>query len=190
MDGSRLKWPLAVGRCRCLSIRNPKSEMASFHPHSPIPHSLFPAFRPIVRTLTTFSPRPDFVRTLTTFRPLWGRRPGLPFWHRDLRQFCPLKNPSKTEQNRTKTDQNGHQNRKNRSKNSAFCLTYLNIGRQKRPSQPRNGVQSQKKRAFARFGKCKIDVSVMEQALCKRAARPVPRATSPTRPPKPGGPRP
>ena len=126
---------------------------------------------PIVRTLTKFSPLPDFVRTLTTFRPLRGRARRLPFWQCDLRQFCPLKNPSKTEQKRNKTEQNGHQNRKNRSQNSAFCLTYLNIGSQKPPSRARNGVPSQKKRAFRCFGNVKIDVSVMEQAACKAPRR-------------------
>ena len=119
-----------------------------------------------VRTLTKFSPLPDFVRTLTTFRPLRGRRSGLPCWHGDLRQFCPLKNPSKTEQNRTKTEQNGHQNRKNGPKNSAFCLTYLNIRPPNRPSRARIKDRSQKKRAFARFGEVKIDVSVMHPDAC------------------------
>ena len=118
---------------------------------------------PIVRTLTKFLPTPDFVRVLTTFWPLRGRARRLPFWHSDLRQFCPLKNPSKTEQNRTKTDQNGHINRKNRSKTSAFCLTYLNIRGPKPLSRPRNGVPEQKKRAFGCFGNLKIDVSLMEQ---------------------------
>ncbi len=121
---------------------------------------------PIVRTLTKSCPSLDFVRTLTTFRPLRGRARRLPLWHGDLRQFCPFQNPSKTEQNRTKTDQNGHINRKNRSKTSAFCLTYLNIGSQKRPSRPRNGVPRQKKRAFRGFGNVKIDVSLMEHAVC------------------------
>ncbi len=117
---------------------------------------------PIVRVLTTFSLRPDFVRVLTTFRPPRGRARRLPFWQCDLRQFCPLKKPSKTEQKRNKTEQNGHQNRKNGAKNSAFCLTYLNIRGPKPLSRPRNGVQSQKKRAFRCFGNVRIDVSVIE----------------------------
>ncbi len=138
--------------------------------HSACPRSVL---GPIVRTLTTFSLRPDFVRVLTTFRPLRGRARHLPFWHSDLRQFCPLKNPSKTEQKRNKTEENGHQNRKNRSQTSAFCLAYLNIGSQKPPSRPRNGVQSQKKRAFGGFGQVRIDVSVMQPDACKPTARPV-----------------
>ena len=124
-----------------------------------------------VRTLTKSSPSLDFVRVLTTFWPLRGRARRLPFWHSDLRQFCPLKNPSKTEQKRNKTEQNGHQNRKNRSKTSAFCLTYLNIRGPKRHSRPRNGVPHQKKRAFGCFGNLKIDVSLIEQAACKAPRR-------------------
>jgi len=163
----QLRAPLRVAAKRavavCRSFRTPHSEKRNARS----------VLGPIVRTLTTFSPSPDFVRTLTTFRPLRGRARRLPFWHSDLRQFCPFKNPSKTEQNRTKTEQNGHQNRKNRSKTSAFCLTYLNIGSQKRPSRPRIKDWSQKKRAFTRFGEVKIDVSLMERAACKRTARPV-----------------
>ena len=129
--------------------------------------------RPIVRVLTISGPSLDFVRTLTTFRPLWGRRPGLPFRHGDLRQFRPLKNTSKTEQNGTKPEQNGHINRKNLSKTSAFCLTYLNIASQKSPSRPRINDWRQKKRAFRGFGEVKIDVSLMECTACDRTARPV-----------------
>ena len=129
-----------------------------------------------VRTLTKFLPTPDFVRTLTTFRPLRGRARRLPFWHSDLRQFCPFKNPSKTEQKRNKTEQNGHQNRKNRPKTSAFCLTYLNIRGPKPLSRPRNGVPEPKKRAFRGFGKRKTDVSLMEQAACFGSAEPKCRA--------------
>ena len=125
-------------------------------------------------------PTPDFVRTLTTFRSLRRRARRLPLWHGDLRQFCPFQNPSKTEQTRTKTDKNGHQNRKNLSKNSAFCLTYLNIRGPNRPWRPRIKDQRQKKRAFARFGKVKIDVSIMQPAACVGGPR---RASLPARSP-------
>ena len=132
----------------------------------PIPHSLFPVPCRFVRTLTKSGPPLDFVRTLTTFRSSAALPSGLPLWHGDLHQFCPLKNPSKTEQNGTKTEQNGHINRKNRSKTSAFCLTYLNIRGPNRPSRPRIKDRRQKKRAFARFGERKIDVSLMQQDAC------------------------
>ena len=133
---------------------------------TPIPHPPFPIPCSFVRTLTKSPPSPDFVRTLTTFRSLRRRARRLRFGFGDLRQFCPLKNPSKTEQNGTKPEQNGHTNRKNRSKTSAFCLTYLNIRPPNRPSRPRINDRSQKKRAFGGFGEGKIDVSIMQVAAC------------------------
>ncbi len=136
----------------------------------PIPHPLFPIPCLFVRTLTKSWPSLHFVRTLTTFRPL--RPPVRPAILALVTyvNFAPSKTPqkrNKTEQKRTKTDKNGHINRKNGTKTSAFCLTYLNIRPPNRPSRPRNKVQAQKKRAFARFGEVKIDVSLIEQAACK-----------------------
>ena len=122
----------------------------------------------LVRTLTKFRPFPKVVRVLTTFRPLRPPVRRLPHWHGHLHQFCPLKNASKPVQNGVKSDQIRAKKSKKGPKSSKFRLTHLHTRGPNRPSRARIKDRSHKKRAFARFGKVQIDVSVMQLAACKQ----------------------
>jgi len=86
--------------------------------------------------------------------------------------FAPLKKPQKRCKRGQKRTTFDEKRSKKRSKSSTFRLTHLHIRGTNHPSRARNKDQNSKKRAFARFGEVKIDVSVMQHAACSGNAEP------------------